>query len=345
MTQRDWRSLPAAAKDQALVWHSRLTGADVSDDDYAAFASWVAADADNAAAIEWVESIDQRVERAFSNRAVESLQARQPSRRSARIVSRLASWRYSALAASLAAIFVFGTFAVVNLFAPAARIEEFAGVDAPKNIVLEDGTDVMLAPGASMKAQIDGRHRRIRDFKGAGYFHVASDRKRPFTIAMDGKIVTVVGTQFEVRSFSKKQTVSVVEGTVRVSDTKPNRDAPLKLTAGEMVTISRNGDRKQVVSNVNVNEIASWRDGALEFSNEPLSHVLDALNELYGSATFVDKTTVDPPLRFNGVLQVTDPAVVSKRLEELLPVKVENVNGRFWLTQTDQPASGRKNDD
>ena len=339
--RRDWHSVSETAKEEALAWHVRLTADDVSDEDYAAFGEWAASDADNVAATEWVESIDERIKAAYSERMETPISSQwlAPSKEAVRVIP---NWGYAALAASLALFFVFGALNVSGVFSP-NHFEKYASTEGPLNVALEDGTNIVLAPGSQMNVNIGRRHRGIADFKGVGYFHVARDKARPFTISLDGSVITVVGTQFEVKSFLEKQTVSVVDGVVQVSEqtTTDKQEAPITLVAGKSVTINRTNSAKPVVSNVKVSDIAPWRKGALEFFNEPLPKVLDTLNELYGSETFVYKTNGDSSLIFNGVLQVTGPALVSRRLEELLPIKIDNVDGKFLVKEDDRSESGR----
>lgn len=327
MTPRDWHALPEEVKNQAISWHVRLASGEVSDGDYTDFASWIAANADNAAAMEWVESIDERVIAAHAGKA--AADPLPPTTRIDGFNKRVfENWRFAAIAASFAAVFIISGLVLRGSFTPAGRVEAYAGVGAPLNFALEDGSEVTLAPGARMKVQLDRRHRQVTEFQGAGYFHIAKDAQRPFTVSFDGKTITVVGTQFEVKAFSQQDTVSVAEGVVKVSNKAAEQ---VTLTAGKSMMMSRADGVEPTVSDVDVSEIGAWRKGVLEFDNAPMSRVLDALNGLYGSETFIDRTDNTAPLTFNGVLQVTEPVLVAKRLEELLPIRAEKIDGRFIM--------------
>jgi len=335
--QRDWRSLPEMAREEAIAWHARLKDGDASGADYSAFGEWIVADADNAAAYEAVEMFDSSVDAfARTKPASASTSKVAPGNAFSSLLSR-PQMRYAALAASLLAVVALGLISATKFNSAPAFVEQFASSDTPRTIALGDGTSVVLAPGAEMSVRIDPKSRRITEFRGAGFFHVAPDAARPFTIAFGGKTVTVVGTQFEVCAFPDRQSVSVLEGVVRVGSGKGNF-APVSLKAGDKAEMNGGVDETPRISSVAAEEIAPWRDGVLEFAGASLTSVAEALNDIYGGETFVtDAENVDK-VTFNGVLQVAAPDVVARRLEELLPVEAENSEGKFHLHPDDRRA-------
>lgn len=330
----DWHSLPESAKEAALEWHVCLTAPDAGDDVYAAFADWIAADADNAAAMACVEAFDDRLQ--FLRPAKVVTAASQgaatrelPKRR----------WlqdphlKFAALAASLA-VMVVAAVVWMSAFTPFHPYQVIvASADHLENAELSDGTNVTLAPGARMLVSFDRSERRVKEFDGVGYFHVAHDTSRPFRIAFGGGEITVVGTQFEVRSFGSERAVSVRDGVVSVS--LPQDSDAKRLTAGQSLSVS-GPETASIIGEVDAEKVGEWRGGALEFSNAPMSAVVRTLNKLYGGHTFAIADPGVSEKEFSGVLQVSDANSVARRMNEIMAVRVVEDAGQFLVySQTD----------
>jgi ferric-dicitrate binding protein FerR (iron transport regulator) len=86
-------------------------------------------------------------------------------------------------------------------------------------VSLPDGSIVKLNAGSSISypAEFSGNKREVR-FSGEGFFEVAKDSSKPFIIESDGIFTKVLGTSFNLRSYSNegKINVAVVTGKVEV---------------------------------------------------------------------------------------------------------------------------------
>lgn len=348
---RDWRSIPEKVREEAIDWRVRLAAGDAGDEEYAAFGDWIASDEAHAAAYELVEFADGRMDAALASmplnrhaHAHASTPQRRPLKSTGGQTPRFSFNQMTTMAASLAAFVALSIFATSKIFPPHNQSAAYAAVEAPETVMLDDGTSIVLAPGASMTAVIDAKGRRVSDFKGAGFFHVASDAARPFTISFDGKTVTVVGTQFEIKAFSDSQSVSVIEGVVRVGEEGAAAADPMELTVGEKAEMQDAG-RAPIVSNIDTAEVAPWRDGILEFEGASLAVVVQSLNEIYGNETFLIDRAISDAVTFSGVLHVSSPQIVASRLEELLPVSADFSGGNIHLRSDERRVSGPSHED
>ena len=155
------------------------------------------------------------------------------------------------------------------------------GVPAP--IALADGSAVRLNGQSQLRVVLGERERRLR-LKGEGFFEVAPDKSRPFSVEVDGARITAVGTRFNVdeRQTPDGKVVEVVvfEGIVRVVS---DRGMTMKVLAGERATVSGGVvERAAQIRPEAEADVPSWAKGWLEFNEAPLTSVVEDLEQASG---------------------------------------------------------------
>ena len=142
-------------------------------------------------------------------------------------------------------------------------------------VILEDGTQVWLNAGSRLeKINFDGRQRQVQ-LTGEAYFEVAKDAKRPFSIQTPQQTVTVLGTKFNLKSYSgQKEVLSLIEGSVHTVD---KHAQSIVLTAGESIEIQDGQLNKQDLRENNL----AWKDQIFAFEEENLSEILDKVSKWY----------------------------------------------------------------
>jgi transmembrane sensor len=155
-----------------------------------------------------------------------------------------------------------------------------------RQIELADGSRVMLGAHSRLSVDLKPESRELHLGAGEAYFSVAKDVARPFIVrALNGQIVAV-GTAFNVKSVEGRVTVTVTEGSVKVTDSSV-RTAALKsalpeptqrLSRGEQLTYEPARELPTIaaakVEHVDVSESARWREGWLVYRDEPLKYVI-----------------------------------------------------------------------
>ncbi len=101
---------------------------------------------------------------------------------------------------------------------------------------LPDGTWIMLDVNSTLSYTIpfDSSGRLVK-LSGGGFFSVAHDSVRPFTLEVNDLQIRDIGTCFEIRSDSAKTSITVQSGTIEVS----GKNASVRLTRGEMILVQR----------------------------------------------------------------------------------------------------------
>lgn len=207
-----------------------------------------------------------------------------------------------AAAAALAA--VVGLAVAVRPPAPAPVFETAVGEQ--RTIALADGSTVQLNTNSRLQVQLAARARDLRLERGEAFFQVKHDPARPFTVYAGQGTVQALGTAFAVRLEKDEMRVTLTRGAVRLGHAAPagfrptrprqNGDEAVLTAHGGRVAeavVAPNGITQQPVSSEAAARELAWRQGALVFADEPLSHVVADVSRY----TDVDIEIADPKLR------------------------------------------------
>lgn len=206
--------------------------------------------------------------------------------------------RYGTAVAAAAAV-------VVAAFWSVGQRQPAAGPQAPATVhgacvlpgaerrLLEDGTAVELAPGASMTLAFSADERRVQLRGGDALFTVAKNPARPFVVEARGVEARALGTAFAVGFPGEGVSVLVTEGEVRLEQPEDKRGRAAatgtvlvpSLRPGQEARVLRNG-AAQGNSPVEVRDLGpeeidaalAWRGIRLEFDDLPLDAVVSAFN-------------------------------------------------------------------
>lgn len=175
--------------------------------------------------------------------------------------------------------------------------------DDIREVVLEDGTRLTLAGGATVKVRYTPHDRVVELASGTIFADVAHNQHRPFRIdAGDGRIV-VVGTSFEVSHKLTNIRVAVASGIVQFGRNSWF-SKPIKLNADQAAILDPTGLSR--IENINSGTVARWRSEWTEYKGAPLRQVITDLQSLSPLPIRIDDDTLaNKPV--SGRIQLTDP--------------------------------------
>lgn len=220
--------------------------------------------------------------------------------------------RYAAIAAGLAAIIAATLFLQLwPIDRPEKGLVAIARLETPigrvQTTTLDDGSRIELGGKSSLSVRYSPVTRLIVADEGEAFFSVASNPDRPFVVQAGPVTVTAVGTAFSVQRDGNVVVVNVTEGVVEVRATpslRPGRTAApptvLRASAGHQVRFDR-GVLSQSVETAQADIVAPWREGRLEFRDEPLSLVVARINRY-------------SPMQ----LEIGDPAIADLRVTTIV---------------------------
>ncbi|MDF0718134.1 DUF4974 domain-containing protein [Muricauda sp. 334s03] len=155
------------------------------------------------------------------------------------------------------------------------------------DVVLSDGTHIFLNSGTTLRypiAFVEKEHRTVF-LNGEAYFDVAKNAEHPFVVNVNGLIVKVLGTKFNVSNYVEDAGINtvLVEGSVELykNDTQHGNDgSPLLLKPGFMARWDR-ASNEIGVENVDTRLYTAWIDGKLVFRNTSFRKIRHTLERKY----------------------------------------------------------------
>lgn len=207
------------------------------------------------------------------------------------------TWAWATAATALIAAFL-GIFWFTNLDNPVLVAQSG---DTIEMVTLADGSEISLRPYSSLYEIEISDSKRSYELDGEAFFVVTKDINKPFSIASDNGIVTVLGTQFNLSTWGNETKLFLEEGSVRLSDLHQNS---VILKPGEKATISQN-----LLSNASpaiADEFKDWLNDEIVLKSTPVSQVINELEHHF-------KATID----ISGMQNTSEPISGTIALGEL----------------------------
>jgi len=199
------------------------------------------------------------------------------------------------------------------------------------SITLSDGTTVQLNSGSKLvyPANFNGNTRKVY-LKGEGYFEVAKNKEIPFIVTTDYIDIRVTGTVFDVSAYDDEQTAStiLVEGSVEVlQKNKLINNSKYQLAPGQGCFYSVK-NAESTVSKVDLANYTGWKDGWLQFKDQPLIYITRKLEKYY------NKNIVIEGEEFAHTL-ISGKLVLSDDFEEAMSFLSKTLEGKYEKNNKD----------
>ncbi|WP_443936571.1 FecR family protein [Pedobacter sp. MW01-1-1] len=145
-------------------------------------------------------------------------------------------------------------------------------------VTLADGTKIWLNSASNLKyPTVFNEKERIVELSGEAYFEVAHKNGQPFKVISKGQTIQVLGTHFNIQSYSDEKAVvtSLIEGSVQVM--AENKKTVL-LKPGQQSINSKN---TLTVNSVNLDGAISWVSNEFYFDDEELGSIMRKIARWY----------------------------------------------------------------
>ena len=149
----------------------------------------------------------------------------------------------------------------------------------------------MPEPGRMLyPAVFDGPVRQVT-IDGEAYFDVKKDEKKPFVVETNKCNMEVLGTKFNVDSYSEKEDfeVALMEGSVKVVSRRKANEA-LVLKPDNKVSLQMDGTLK--IAPVDDYDLYRWKEGLICFKNKSFLSIMKELEEYFGTQIKVENKNV-----------------------------------------------------
>lgn len=209
------------------------------------------------------------------------------------------------------------------------------GIGETRTLTLPDGTTVSAGGKTALVATLLPHSRTVVLSRGDAYFQVARDPGRPFTVRAGSTTIADIGTAFDVKVLDGV-IVSVAEGRVRVSAKVMTNPDIVQLEAGQSLAL-QTFNKVPAVTTINPAEVGGWRQGRLQYVDEPLAGVVADLSR-YSTRRIVVGDANVANLRVTGVVFLDNINGWLASLESTFRVNVAtNGNGTVLIDRNPTP--------
>ena len=195
---------------------------------------------------------------------------------------------------------------------------EFNTLTTPKgrqfSLVLPDGTQVWLNAASSITypTAFTGNERKV-SILGEAYFEVSHDASKPFHVDVNGVDVQVLGTHFNINSYSDEEAIktTLLEGSIKI--TVAGRSQLVK--PGEQAQVAEKDIN--MVLDADVDGVMAWKYGFFSFDNANITDIMKQLTKWYDVEVVYQG---QPKERFSG--KIDRNLTLSQVLKGLAETKV-----------------------
>lgn len=264
------------------------------------------------------------------------------------------SWYKLAIAASLVLAVGAAIFFQYQPVVDDAQVWRYVTrIGEQKTVNLDDGSKITLNTNSHLLVTFSNNSRNVIMERGEAFFDIVKDPQRPFNVDLDGQLVTVLGTSFNILKSPEKFTLAVLEGMVAMHKRdeiveygapvlNPSGSESIQLFAGEQHrvqsgTVVEFDTKKQKVlayKLANSKKLLGWKTGVIRFDAEPLYKVIKELNRYSAKKILIEDPSIfDLELFATVRLDRINKAMTV--LELTLPIKVTQHSDRYILTGKD----------
>lgn len=203
---------------------------------------------------------------------------------------------------------------------------------------LDDGTQITLKNKTAFNVRYSDEQRIIELVTGDILIDVASDQSRPFTVLVEQGSIRALGTKFSVQYQAEYTDLTMLESRVLAQSNSNSLGKNLlqsrQVKAGERIYLTSHGI--QTMPNVDIENIEyEWLNQTLVAEEQPLSDVLDKLNQHHRGKIYYDQKKM-ANIKVTAVVPLNDTDQAIKLLQHALPqLGVHHVGGYvYWMDES-----------
>ncbi len=151
--------------------------------------------------------------------------------------------------------------------------------DEIKTFALEDNSQVTINGGTYFSfPKTFGSENRVVKMDGEGFFEIARDEARPFSIEMDHGTVRVLGTSFNIANDPAANTTTISVASGKVAFIPKGSKQEFTLEVNDKLIYNANTQQYRQVKDLSPNDW-SWKTKELVFQNTKLEEVIPAIEK------------------------------------------------------------------
>ncbi len=172
-----------------------------------------------------------------------------------------------------------------------------------KTLQTADGSEIWINDKSSVKypTKFSSKTRELY-LEGEAFFQIKKDASRPFIIHASGVDVKVLGTSFNVQSYTDEEDITITLSTGKVSlslsangKSTSQDNFIASLVPGQQLTFNKK-TKTFSISDVDASNFFAWKEGLLVFNKETLSKITQTLERSYGVEFMIESDSLKSKL-------------------------------------------------
>lgn len=167
-------------------------------------------------------------------------------------------------------------------------------------LTLADGSKVWLNAASSIRFPLAfGKTDRLVEITGEVYFEVAPDPQKPFKVKSERQLIEVLGTRFNVNTYSDELAAktTLIEGKVSISTSQASGEQEGRITRimkpGQQATVYRDSPGIRLET-VDTEQSVAWKNGYFRFDRADIQTVMRQICRWYDvEAEYKGKLSTD----------------------------------------------------
>ena len=237
---------------------------------------------------EWASECEENEKKLLSEKMVylASLSGEANSNRTSKIRTTI-YWTMTAAATVAIVLSLFLSYPALDKGNRLSAVNITVPVGQMSRLKLSDGTEIWLNSNSQLDVVDGNRDERVVELKGEAFFEVAKDPEHPFIVRCGERSVKVLGTSFNVTSYSQDNfSVKLFTGSVEMTDALADYSCTLK--PGEQIDFE-NGH--YVRNSENGYDNYGWKGGKQSFTDASLETIMRRVGDYFGvSIKFQDES-------------------------------------------------------
>lgn len=307
---RKWLETPA--QKQATAWLIKLNNNSLGQAEHALFFLWLESSAENQVAY-------LKAERAWmAGEAIRNYRSTTDDK------YLLIRWQWMG-ALTFCALF---SLALVSINYQKSEVTyTFEAVSGYQEILLQDGTQVMLGAGAKGNFILRDESRTFTLDSGRAYFDVMKDSSSPFIVQSHFGAVKVHGTKFSVELDGNNGVVTVLEGKVGIASLQVKTEDILIANQQHSFLEQQQG---MSVKLIDAKALLAWRKGKLVFRGDNLIAAIAQLEDALSAVITIDNSV--PDVSIVGVVSLASRQAAVSAIADIANLKWrETTNNEYVI--------------
>lgn len=306
---------PTQAELEAAHWLVVLDEPRVSRQDIDAFQAWLAADEQHKRAYDAVSATADKIDAVLATEPV----GHEIGRRRTKVPVRPIAMVALSAAAALALF-------VISPLSPLRDEPGAVYATAPEQerlVRLSDGTTIEMAPGARLRASLEGDERHVDFEEGVALFNVAHDASRPFVVTTKFGEIRVLGTSFVVRLGPDAAITTVLSGRVEARrEMLFSPDNSVAASADQEIELGAGAPTVSVLARDALDRRLVWRERMVALDGQSLREAAAEVTRFSG-VRFAFADTATAQVRLAGYVAGDDVEAFLGLLENNVGVSAD----------------------